>query len=37
MAAAKVFQTNGINKEAAEQEASLFSKLRHPNVVQFIG
>jgi hypothetical protein len=37
MAAPKVFQTNGINKEAAEQEASLFSKLRHPNVVQFIG
>ncbi|KAH8976283.1 hypothetical protein BDL97_01G205800 [Sphagnum fallax] len=37
MAAAKVFQTNGINKEAAEKEASLFSKLRHPNVVQFIG
>jgi hypothetical protein len=37
MAAAKVFQTNSINKEAAEEEASLFSKLRHPNVVQFIG
>jgi len=37
MAAAKVFQTNCINKEAAEKEASLFSKLRHPNVVQFIG
>jgi predicted Ser/Thr protein kinase len=37
MAAAKVWKTNCINKEAAEKEASLFSKLRHPNVAQFIG
>ncbi|CAK9193414.1 unnamed protein product, partial [Sphagnum troendelagicum] len=37
MAAAKVWKTNCINKEAAEKEASLFSKLQHPNVVQFIG
>jgi serine/threonine protein kinase len=37
MAAAKVWKTDCINKEAAEKEASLFSKLRHPNVVQFIG
>jgi predicted Ser/Thr protein kinase len=37
MAAAKVWKTNCMNKEAAEKEASLFSKLRHPNVVQFIG
>jgi serine/threonine protein kinase len=36
-AAAKVWKTNRINKEAAEKEASLFSKLRHPNVAQFIG
>jgi serine/threonine protein kinase len=26
-----------MHKEAAEKEARLFSKLRHPNVVQFIG
>jgi serine/threonine protein kinase len=37
VAAAKVWKTNCINKEAAEKEASLFSKLQHPNVVQFIG
>ncbi len=37
MAAAKVWKTNCINKEAAEKEASLFSKLQHPNVAQFIG
>jgi len=37
MAAAKVWRTDCINKEAAEKEASLCSKLRHPNVVQFIG
>ncbi len=37
VAAAKVWKTNCINKEAAEKEASLFSKLPHPNVVQFIG
>jgi serine/threonine protein kinase len=36
-ASAKLWKTNCINKEAAEKEASLFSKLRHPNVVQFIG
>jgi hypothetical protein len=36
VAAAKIW-TNCINKEAAEEEASLFSKLQHPNVVQFIG
>jgi tRNA A-37 threonylcarbamoyl transferase component Bud32 len=36
-AAAKVWRTNCINKEPAEEEASLFSKLRHPNVAQFIG
>jgi tRNA A-37 threonylcarbamoyl transferase component Bud32 len=35
MAAAKVFQSNV--KEGVEQEANLFSKLLHPNVVQFIG
>jgi serine/threonine protein kinase len=37
MAAAKVWKTNCMNKEAAEKEAHLSSKLRHPNVVQFIG
>jgi hypothetical protein len=37
MAAAKVWKTNRINKEAAEKEASLFLKWRHPNVAQFIG
>jgi serine/threonine protein kinase len=37
VAAAKVWNTNCINKEAAEKEAILFSKLRHPNVAQFIG
>jgi len=37
MAAAKVWKTNRIQKEAPEKEASLFSKLRHPNVAQFIG
>jgi serine/threonine protein kinase len=37
MAAAKVWKTNRIKKEAPEKEASLFSKLRHPNVAQFIG
>jgi predicted Ser/Thr protein kinase len=37
VAAAKVWKTNSINKQAAEKEASLFSKLRHPNVAQFIG
>ncbi len=36
-AAAKVWKTNCMHKEAAEKEARLFSKLRHPNVVQFIG
>jgi serine/threonine protein kinase len=36
VAAAKVWKTNCINKEPAEKEASLFSKLQHPNVVQFI-
>jgi predicted Ser/Thr protein kinase len=36
-AAAKVWKTNCINEKAAEKEASLFSKLRHPNVAQFIG
>ncbi|CAK9193420.1 unnamed protein product [Sphagnum troendelagicum] len=36
-AAAKVWKTNRIDKKAAEKEASLFSKLRHPNVAQFIG
>ncbi len=36
MAAAKVFQSK-VNKEGVEQEANLFSKLLHPNVVQFIG
>jgi hypothetical protein len=35
-AAAKVFQSN-VNKEGVEQEANLFAKLLHPNVVQFIG
>ncbi|KAH9577114.1 hypothetical protein CY35_01G197400 [Sphagnum magellanicum] len=37
MAAAKVWKTNCMNKEAAEKEAHLSSKLRHQNVVQFIG
>ncbi|CAK9875577.1 unnamed protein product [Sphagnum jensenii] len=37
MAAAKVWKTNCMNKEAAEKEARLSSKLRHPNVAQFIG
>jgi hypothetical protein len=37
VAAAKVWKTNCINKEEAETEARLFSKLRHPNVAQFIG
>jgi len=36
-AAAKVWKRNCMNKEAAEKEAGLFSKLRHPNVAQFIG
>ncbi|CAK9222390.1 unnamed protein product [Sphagnum troendelagicum] len=36
MAAAKVFQSD-LNKEGVEQEANLYSKLLHPNVVQFIG
>jgi len=36
-AAAKVWRTNCMDKEAAEKEARLSSKLRHPNVVQFIG
>ncbi len=37
MAAAKVWKTNCMNKEAAEKEARLSSKLRHPYVAQFIG
>ncbi len=37
MAAAKVWKTNCINKEPAEKEASLFSKLQHPHVFEFIG
>jgi serine/threonine protein kinase len=37
MAAAKVWKTNCMNKEAAEKESRLSSKLRHPNVAQFIG
>jgi serine/threonine protein kinase len=36
MAAAKVWKTNCMNKEAAEREALLSSKLRHPNVALFI-
>jgi predicted Ser/Thr protein kinase len=36
-AAAKVWKTNCMKKEAAEKEAHLSSKLRHPNVAQFIG
>ncbi|CAM6069760.1 unnamed protein product [Sphagnum tenellum] len=35
--AAKVWKMNCMYKEAAEKEAGLFSKLRHPNVAQFIG
>ncbi|CAN5968815.1 unnamed protein product [Sphagnum jensenii] len=35
--AAKVFHTNCIDMQAVEKEAKLFSELRHPNVVQFIG
>jgi hypothetical protein len=34
---AKVFQVNCINKDAEEQEASVFSKLQHPNVGSFLG
>jgi len=34
---AKVIQVNHINKDAEEQEASLFSKLQHPNVGLFVG
>ncbi len=34
---AKVFQVNHINKDAEEQEASLFSKLQQPNVGSFVG
>jgi hypothetical protein len=34
---AKVFQVNHINKDAEEQEASLFSKFQHPNVGSFVG
>jgi hypothetical protein len=37
IAAAKVWKRNCMNKEAAEKEARLSSKLRHPNVTQFIG
>jgi predicted Ser/Thr protein kinase len=37
IAAAKVWKANCMNKEAAEKEARLSSKLRHPNVAQFIG
>jgi serine/threonine protein kinase len=37
LAAAKVFHTNCIDMQAVEKEAKLFSELRHPNVVQFIG
>jgi hypothetical protein len=35
MAAAKVIQVNCINKHTEEKEASVFSKLLHPNVMQF--
>jgi hypothetical protein len=34
---AKVFEVNHINKGAEEQEASLFSKLQHPNVGSCVG
>ncbi|KAH9564226.1 hypothetical protein CY35_04G014600 [Sphagnum magellanicum] len=37
LAAAKVFHANCIDMQAVEKEAKLFSELRHPNVVQFIG
>ncbi|CAK9874107.1 unnamed protein product [Sphagnum jensenii] len=37
LAAAKVFHTNCIDMQAMEKEAKLFSELRHPNVLQFIG
>jgi hypothetical protein len=34
---AKVFQVNHVNKDAEEQETSLFSKLHHPTVGSFVG
>jgi hypothetical protein len=37
MAAAKVIQVDCINKHTEEKEASVFSKLLHPNVMQFRG
>jgi hypothetical protein len=37
MAAAKVIQVNCINKHTEEKEASVSSKLLHPNVMQFRG
>jgi len=37
LAAAKVFHANCIYMQAVEEEAKVFSELRHPNVVQFIG
>ncbi len=37
LAAAKVFHPNCTDMQAVEKEAKLFSELRHPNVVQFIG
>jgi hypothetical protein len=37
MAAAKVIQVNCINKHTKEKEVSAFSKLLHPNVMQFRG
>jgi len=37
MAAAKVIQVNCINKHTEDKEASVVSKLLHPNVMQFSG
>jgi hypothetical protein len=37
LAAAKVFHTTYVDMQAVEEEAKLFSELRHPNVVQCIG
>jgi hypothetical protein len=37
MATAKVIQVNCINKKTEEKEASVLSKLQHPNVMQFRG
>jgi protein phosphatase 1L len=37
MAAAKVFRSNTTNRMAVENEVNLLSRMRHPNIVRFIG